>query len=134
MSQVITEFSKSNLPFLRSEINDALKLIGEKYGISLVAGNASFTADDATFKLNCALGAGKTNTNIRMDKMAENFTLHQFRLGNLNMTSTYVILGVQYKIVGYNPRAHQYPLILEDQKTKKRFKFDVESVQRATIK
>lgn len=46
---------KSALKDLRVEIDAALKVIADRHGISLTAGNASYTTNTATFKLHLSL-------------------------------------------------------------------------------
>ena len=47
----ITTFNKANLQVLRTEIDNALKAVENKFGIKLHAGNASFSGNEVTFKL-----------------------------------------------------------------------------------
>ena len=135
MSQ-ITAFDKVSLPVLRNEIDAALAAIGEKYGISLVAGNARYAVDGstATFKLDMAIGSGKDRTDVRYEKYAQAFERYKFMVGDLNLNDTYVIRGGEYKIVGYNAKAREYPLILVEQKTQKAYKFDIATVKSARVK
>lgn len=103
----ITEFNKPALRALRADIDAALAAVGAKHGIGLSAGSASFTGDNATFKLECSLlnGAG----------VAESKELVALRECYPELVNKQVTLnrGSVGRIIGYNPRAHQYPFLVK---------------------
>ena len=47
----IKQFSKTDFPIIRNDINAALAAVATKYGIKIEAGNVSFTDTTATMKL-----------------------------------------------------------------------------------
>ena len=51
MAKAIKQFDKSNLQVLRVEMDKALQAISNKYGITIKAGNASFSGNECTFKV-----------------------------------------------------------------------------------
>lgn len=49
----IKEFNKQNLKSLRQDMNAALAKLEKQYGIQIHVGNASFMANEVTFKTKC---------------------------------------------------------------------------------
>ncbi len=132
----ITSFDKPAVKALRDEVNQALLALAEKHGISLAVGNATFALDGSggTFKLNFAVGAGKTNRDLRLDKFAiELESVLTLSYKDLKADATYRINGANYKLVGYNRRAHQYPFIGQQVGTDKKYKFSIEQVREARV-
>lgn len=103
----VTKFDKPTLRALRADIDAALAAVGAKHGISISAGNARFDANIATFKLNCALlnSDGKAETREMLDLKACYPEL-------VNKRVTFG-RGTNGFIIGYNPRAHQYPFLVK---------------------
>ncbi len=106
----ITEFNKPTLRTLRVDIDMALAAVAATHGISITAGNASFRDSNATFKLECALlnSDGKSESK-------ELVCLRECYPELVNKQITLELEGVG-KIVGYNPRAHQYPFLIQTAK------------------
>ena len=105
-----TKFDKPGLRLLRTEIDFALAKIGETYGISLTAGNASFNASTVTFKLEGSLlnesGEAETKEMIELKSFYPHLVGKEVTLSR----------GTKGKIVGYSRRAKKYPFILETPK------------------
>ena len=51
----ITQFSKDNLDSIRNDINEALKVIGDKYGIELKTGSLSYSTETFSVKVEAAI-------------------------------------------------------------------------------
>lgn len=102
-----TKFDKTALRLLRTEIDFALEQIGKTYGISLTAGNASFNADTATFKLDCAL--------LNSEGIAETKEMIDLKAIYPQMVGKGIILssGTKGTIVGYSRRAKKYPFLVK---------------------
>ena len=47
----IQNFAKGNLQTLRVDMDKALQSVAKKYGITIKAGNASFSGNECTFKV-----------------------------------------------------------------------------------
>ena len=128
----ITSFDKQNLPQLRAEINAALEAIGTKFGISLQAGNASFLATNATFKLVCQVGEDKTIRDLKSEKAAAALKAFQplyFR--QLPLDKHYKMEGEVFEIVGYNTRGRTRPMQIKSIKSGKEYKCSIEQLERA---
>lgn len=129
----INSFDKSNIKSLREDINAALAEVGKKYGISLQAGNASFTATETTFKLLAMVG-NKTISDVRAEKTASDLvTYATIYFPDLKLSATYSRGGRTYKIVGYNTRRRTAPLIIVDTKTDKKYKISIDDMRAARV-
>lgn len=105
-----TKFDKPGLRLLRTEIDFALAKIGETYGISLTAGNVSFNADTATFKLDCVLinseGVGVTKEMLDLKAYFPQLVGKEISLSP----------SLKGRLVGYSRRAKKYPFLLRTTK------------------
>jgi hypothetical protein len=114
----INAFNKQNLSTLRDEINAALAVVAEKHGIKLGLGSARFMETTCTFKLEAianGAGTGDEGATARIDKFAEALKRYApLYFKDLNLDATYRIGATDYKIVGYNSRAREYPFLLKD--------------------
>lgn len=106
----IGEFNKLTLRMLRTDIDSALASVGTKYGIDLKAGNARFTADSATFKLECSL--------LNSDGKAETKELTALKAYHPDLVNKQVSIGrgIAGTIIGFNSRAQKYPFLLQTPK------------------
>lgn len=114
----ITKFDKPTLKDLRPEIDAALAPLAAKYGIKLTAGNASFQANNVTFKLNGTIidSSGNAKTQERMDLEA----LHPDLVDKKVSLSG----GVVGTIVGYKTRAKKYPFLVRTSKGVYKISYD----------
>lgn len=103
----ITKFDKPTLRALRADIDAAVAAVGAKYGISVTAGNASFRDTSATFKLECALlnsdGKAETKEMVCLKECYPELVNKRVTFGR----------GTNGFIIGYNPRARQYPFLVK---------------------
>lgn len=112
-------FDKPTLRQLRDDIDAALVTVGKKHGMSLTAGNASFNASNATFKLDCSM--------FNSDGEAETREMIDLKAFFPEMVGLEVSLGgIIGKVVGLSRRAKKYPFIVET--TKGLFKASAEQV------
>ena len=109
----IESFNKPQIVQLRSEINNALNSVAKKYGITISAGNCSFSGNEANFKLKLnTIGDGGTVI-TRESKM---WDLYKSRTNcsHLNIGDTITIQGNSYTLSGYNTRARKAPINFTD--------------------
>ena len=109
----IESFNKPQIVQLRSEIDNALDQVAKKYGITISAGNCSFSGNEANFKLKLnTIGDGGTVI-TRESKM---WDLYKSRTncGHLNIGDTITIQGNSYTLSGYNTRARKAPINFTD--------------------
>jgi len=118
----ITEFDRPTIKRLRSEIDDALLELSEKYGIEIKTGSASFSNTNVTFKLELAtVGSdGEVNTK-EMDDFRHN--AWRFGLSEDDLGKEFTHRGNRYRVVGMKPRSPKYPIIAERIGDGARFKF-----------
>jgi len=103
----ITKFDRPTLRALRVEIDAALAAVGAKHGISVTASGASFRDSNATFKLECAM--------LNNDGKAETKEMVCLKECYPELVDKRVTFGRNYNgsIIGYNPRAPQYPFLVK---------------------
>lgn len=111
--QSIKQFNKTKIVQLRSSINEALNQVAEEYGITISAGNCSFSGNEANFKLklNTIGGNGKAIT-----RESQMWDLYKSRTNcsHLNIGDTIIIQGNSYTLSGYNTRARKAPINFND--------------------
>lgn len=123
------KFNRDTCGLLRSEINAALKAVGEKHGVLVEAGNASFSDDFVNFKLRVS---AKAEDGSVVSQEATDFkrfaSLYGFFADDLG--KEYSVRGKSYAIAGLKNRSRTMPIIGRA-KDGKLYKFTVESVLRA---
>jgi hypothetical protein len=113
------EFDKDTIKNLRVEIDAALAAIAVKHGIQIRAGNATFSPEFMTMKLEFStLQNGKPVT-----KEAEALKLYAPSLGLTpeHLAKNFVISGVTYRLVGFCPRKQKFPMVCERTSDGKRY-------------
>lgn len=123
----INQLDRQNLQLLRSEIDGVLKSIGDKYGLVFKTGNASFTANNANFKLECATTGDNGSVH---SKDAETFKLYAniYGLKESDLGRKVTLQGSEYVIVGLKPRS-VHPIIAARVSDAKLFKLSLTAVQ-----
>lgn len=121
--------NKTNLKILRDDINAALAEVARKHDIEIHAGNASYTNNNATFKL---LIATKDVTGAVLTPEVEAFNeyknLYDFNFG-LNDKFNYQ--GERFEVVGYAAKSHKYPILAKSYKNGKTYKLTIKAVKEA---
>jgi len=118
MAKAIKQFDKGNLQVLRMEMDKALQAISNKYGITIKAGNASFSGNECTFKVKLNT---KGSDGTVITKEAKSWDLYKGLangpldgLSHLNIGDTIHIQGSPYILTGYNTRARKAPINFTD--------------------
>lgn len=108
----ISKFNKANLRLLRADMNKALDAVAQKHGITIKAGNARFTENNVTFKIEAGIigndGIAKSRERIALEKLYPQYADKVVKL----MGKRGAVSG---KVVGYNSRAKRYPFQVETQ-------------------
>ena len=109
MAKAIKQFDKTNLQTLRVEMDSALQAISNKYGITIKAGNASFSGNECTFKVK--LNTKGTDGTV-ITKEAKDFDCYKGLHGmdHLSVGDTIYIQGSPYILTGFNTRARKAPI------------------------
>lgn len=108
----IKKFDREFLKQVRPEIEAALKQLGEKYGLKITAGNASFSDVLTTFKIELAV-VGQDGTAASHEAQA--FIAHSPLLGlkKEDLGREFKYGSRTFKLVGYAPRKRKAPMIVE---------------------
>jgi hypothetical protein len=125
---MIKQFDRNNLKVLRADIDAALKAVGEKHGIVLTCGNASFLPTTATLKVECATKAADGQI---VTREAEDFKRYAAMIGMQpsDLGKTFRQNGKTFKIEGYNSKARTMPIIAKDVASGRGYKFSIETVK-----
>lgn len=123
---------KNEIENIRRDINAALKAIGEKYDVTILAGNASYNDDMVQFKLTCTTKGenGEVET-----KEAKDFKLYASMYGlKPEMLGKEFQYGRdRFQITGLKPRS-QKCVIVKMVGTDKSYKFEPEAVNQLMSK
>ena len=124
----IKQIDRASCKRLRTEMDKVLAPLGKKLGVSIFAGNASYDATNATFKVKIA--TLDTDGNVR-DERAESFkrsaVLYGLKPEMLNTTFK-DWNGDAFEIVGLATRSRKYPVLAKKVGTESIFKFEVDKV------
>ena len=125
---MMKEINRSNIRILREEMQNALDAVAKKHGVQIKFGNASFTPSMFTIKTEVAIQGGEGEV---VGKEAEDFKLYCMGWGfePSDLGKEFDYLGDVFKIVGAKPRSKKYPIIGENIKTGKRFKFNPRNIK-----
>ena len=113
MAKAIQQFDKSNLQALRVEMDKALQAISNKYGITIKAGNASYSGNECTFKVKCNT---KATDGTVITKEAMDWDRHKgfHGMDHLSVGDKITIQGSTYILSGFNTRARKAPVNFKD--------------------
>ena len=118
MAKAIQQFNKANLQDLRVEMDNALKSLEKKFGITIKAGNASFSSNECTFKVK--LNTTSTDGAV-ITKEAKTWDLYKGLthgpldgLKHLSVGDKITISGNTYILSGFNTRAKKAPINFTD--------------------
>ena len=109
----IESFNKQQIVQLRSEIDKALDRVAKEYGITISAGNCSFSGNEANFKLKLNT-IGEGGTVITRESKMWNLYKSRTNCSHLNVGDTIIIQGNPYTLSGYNTRAKKAPINFTD--------------------
>lgn len=121
--------SKQDVIRIRHQLQEALQNIELDEGVTLKLGNASYSANNITFKLDVSVPNENGET---ISKEGEDFKVYAHRFGmtpeNLGSEFNDHEMGV-CKIIGCKPRSHKYPILVETTRGKI-YKFPADRVVR----
>ena len=123
----VSSFSKQNLGSIRRKMDEALKVIGEEFGINFVVGNIRFSEQE--FKTQVTAVAQNGNENVSPMEVAFKRNARSFGLKAEDFGKEFSTYNGTYKITGMKPNNHKYPIIGECVRTGKSFKFPISAVR-----
>jgi len=109
----IKQFNRANIKGLRNEIDEALSSVASKYGITISAGNCSFSGNEANFKLKLNT-IGEGGFVITRESASWDVYKSRTNCSHLNVGDTITIQGNPYTLTGYNTRARKAPIQFKD--------------------
>lgn len=103
----LKKITKQDCTVLRDELNGALADLGKKYGVKIKAGNAVYTDNSVTFKVEFLIDG--------FDKNRDVFNRHafMFKLKEEQFGAEFEFGGRSYTLVGLKPGSPKYPIIGE---------------------
>ena len=129
--------TKPQLKALRTDLDEALRVVGEKHGFVLTQGNCRFSVDTMTTKVDGIL-VGKSSGNptdaakVVFEKNVDLYNQRQFGEDNKipvdSYEKTFVNRGTVFTIVSCSPKAKQYPIIGQNANGTK-YKFSVADIK-----
>ena len=111
--QSIKQFNKPTIVQLRSSINEALDQVAKEYGITISAGNCSFSGNEANFKLKLNT-IGDNGTVITRESQMWDLYKSRTNCSHLSIGDKITIQGNSYTLSGYNTRARKAPINFTD--------------------
>ncbi len=108
----MTIINRPKIAEIRTDITEALKAVGDKHGIKISTGSASFSAAAMTMKLEIVtLGDG----GVERDLDAEAFTRSALNSGlsPSDLGKTINLEGRPLTIAGYRPKARKHCIVLK---------------------
>lgn len=125
---MIKSLDKKGLQMLRQELQAAVDAVGLKHGIKILVGNARFTPDNATFKVEIATVAenGMVNDHAASD-FKQSCGLFGLKPDHFGAEISYG--RERYKIAGLTSgRSYKYPILAERVSDGKKFKLPIAAV------
>jgi len=131
----ITQMNREVCKQLRVDMNEAIRSKLEEYGLEGEFLNGSFDSELVTFKVAIKI-AGSLDK--RDKKLSDSLTWYaKYIAEELGVNKDDILnkeyrMGVtRYKLIGYNSKAKTYPLIMQDTKTGKKYKFEEIMIRRS---
>ena len=131
----ITEINREVCKQLRVDMNEAIKAKLEEYGLEGEFLNGSFDDELVTFKVDLKIAGAMDK---RDKKLSDSLTWYaKYIAEELGVNKDDILnkeyrMGVtRYKLIGYNSKAKTYPLIMQDIKTGKKYKFEEIMIRRS---
>ena len=109
----IESFNKPQIVQLRNEIDKALDRVANKYGITISAGNCSFSGNEANFKLKLNT-IGDSGTVITRESQMWALYKNRTQCSHLKVGDEIQLQGNTYTLTGYNTRAKKAPIQFTD--------------------
>lgn len=128
MDTKINQFDKTNLRALRVDLQNALDIIGAKYGIAMKAGNASYQANSANWKLELAtIGENGAVASPERESFLASAVFYGLEKEDLDKTFTHA--GTEYRIIGLLRRSRRCPILVERTGDKRKMKFPISTIK-----
>ena len=131
----ITQINRDVCKQLRIDMNEAIRSKLKDYGLEGEFLNGSFDNELVTFKVDIKIAGAMDK---RDKKLSDSLTWYaKYIAEELGVNKDDILnkeyrMGVtRYKLIGYNSKAKTYPLIMQDIKTGKKYKFEEIMIRRS---
>ena len=119
----IKSFDRISIRFLQAAVSDALKKVGEAFGVEFKVGGGHFNPTHYACRLDVAIAGTEPQEAQDFRQYADVFGLKPDDLGR-----TFLDRGRRFTIVGLLPRSRSYPILAQNDRGT-RYKFSVETVK-----
>jgi len=123
----ITQFDRPSCKLVRSEVDAALKVIAEKFGLTYRGGAGSFAPDH--FSLKSEFHVVGDCESLAEKEWNQNCVWYDLKPEHFGTTVT--VYGDTIKLVGIKPKAKKYPIIGQKISSGKRYKYPAPVIQSA---
>lgn len=107
------DINQSTLKEFRTDFQEAVKSLEEKYGIMIQAKTITYAPDSFHFKVEVQNGTSKEDVNkAAFEKYCEMYGLEQSDFGRVFKQN-----GAEYKIVGINPNKRKNCIMIQNTQT-----------------
>jgi hypothetical protein len=132
MTTKIEQFTRQNLRAIYEDVEAALKPIAEKHGIKLERKSCTYRPDELPVAFKFITIEHDANGNT-MDSRAKDFVRYasMYGLSKDDFLAEFRSGSRLFRITGFKPKARKYPVLAEDVKTGKTYKFSAEKVKMA---
>jgi len=137
----ITQINRDVCKKLRVDMNEAIRSKLEEYGLEGEFLNGSFDSELVTFKVDIKIAGAMDKRDKQLSSslswyvkyLAEDLEVDEEEILNKEYSEfsgdTNWRRSTYYKLVGYNSKAKRYPLIMENMKNGKKYKFDESTIR-----
>jgi len=123
-------FQKSDFSLIRKDIDDALKVVADKYGITFRLGRISYTSAEFSTKLECVCNDGvdvKDGEDL-MAKKEWDRNCWKWNLKPEDFGKGFNFQGTDYTICGCKPKSSKYPILGKSEKNGRTYKLPKSAV------
>lgn len=121
MEITIKRIDKTTLRLLRREIDKSLKEVGNRYGVHLITGNASYTQENFKMAIKGSLITdGRVMSKERVDFKTY---AHIYGLTPEDLDKVFVYNEKKYQVVGLRTSSRKYPIVCLGLSQDKKFRF-----------
>ena len=123
------EITRQVMKDLRPEIDDALTVIGDKFGIDIKVGNGVYGGLDGSFKLLLKTTGddGETSESLNFKRYGHRYGMDTEWLGQSFKHGS----GISYTIAGLNPKRRKYAIVVVRDSDQKQLLMSSHGVQSA---
>ena len=131
----ITQINREVCKQLRVDMNEAIKAKLEEYGLEGEFLNGSFDDELVTFKVDIKIAGAMDKQEKQLSNSLSwyvKYIAEELGVDKEEILNKEYRMGVtRYKLIGYNSKAKAYPIIMQDIKTGKKYKFAENMIRRA---